>query len=102
MLLASDWLGNAPRKMEVEVQTQEKEGIVILEQWLLPLNEEVRESNYAWSDQPNFWEELEFRYLTSKLCVTSGFKEKPESRHWELNPLGMWVQDSIAADCTGL
>lgn len=47
MLLASDWLGNAPRKMEVEVQTQEKEGIVILEQWLLPLNEEVRESNYA-------------------------------------------------------
>lgn len=81
MLFAPHWLGNTPRKMEVEFNIQEKEGIVILEQGLLALNEEVRESNYVSSDQPHFWEEVEFRSLTSQLRVTSGFKEKPESRH---------------------
>lgn len=80
-LSASDWLENALRKMEMEVQTQGREGIAILEQGLLPLNGKVRENNYASSDQPHFWEEVEFRFLTSKLHVISGFKEKPESRH---------------------
>lgn len=81
VLLASDWLGKALRKMEMEVQIQGKEGIVILEQELLPLYEEVRENNYASSDQPHFWEEVELQFLTSQLHVTSGFKEQPESRH---------------------
>lgn len=67
--------------MEMEVQTQGREGIAILEQGLLPLNGNVRENNYASSDQPHFWEEVEFRFLTSKLHVISGFKEKPDSRH---------------------
>lgn len=65
----------------MEVQIQGKEGIVILEQGLLPLNEAVRENNYASSDQPHFWEEGELRFLTSKFHVTPGFKEQPESRH---------------------
>lgn len=81
MLLASDWFENALRKMEMEIQIEGKEGIWILEQGLLLLHEKVRENNYASSDQPHFWEEVECRFLTRKLRVTSGFKEKPESRH---------------------
>lgn len=81
VLLASDWLENALRKMEMEVQIQGRERIVILEQGLLPLNGNVRENNYASSDQPHFWEEVEFKFLTSKLHATSGCKEKAEFRH---------------------
>lgn len=65
----------------MEVQIEGKEGIWLLEQGLSSLHEEVRKNNYASSDQPHFWEEVEFRFLTGKLRVTSGFKEKPESRH---------------------
>lgn len=82
MLLASDWLGKALRKMEMEVQIQGKEGIVILEQELLPLYEEVRENNYASSDQPHFWEEVELQFLTSQLHVILDLKSSQSPGTW--------------------